>query len=97
MFILAQHFYLHTGHPTNEQRLILGLGLGGSEQDIDTSSHGLVFSLLCFGCGSTDPGVNMSATRCPHRNTAGEVCQHLSGKSKILYTACVSSRSYFKP
>ena len=96
--------FMYTGYPTNEERLIVGLGLGGSGQDIDTTiitpsvistihsvivepeptlnvSTALIASRKRRAAHSrfARMAVNISATRCPHRNTAGEVCQHLSG------------------
>ena len=70
---------LCAGYPTKEERLIYGLGLGGSGQDTgDTGSPGGILSRRLNINQQTPHG---SGTRCPHGNTlsTGEVCQHLSG------------------
>lgn len=83
--------------------MIVGLGLGGSGQDIDTTSP--LSEIQTRSASVNQLNINTlksrrkrrdvharftrsiiygSGTRCPHRNSAGEVCQHLSGTSLIL-------------
>jgi len=64
--------------------MIVGLGLGGSGQDIDTTSPVVNYHWFSWGRSRLSlPSRSPygSGTRCPHRNSAGEVCQHLSGTS----------------
>ena len=114
---------IHAGYPTNEERLIVGLGLGGSGQNIDSTSvlppqninsnlassvfvnQRVILNNLKTGIQGPrshdishtnsiqnpvrkqDSGVHKqdsvygNGTRCPQTNSAGEVCQNLSGMS----------------
>ena len=92
---------MFAGYPTNEERLILGLGLGGSGQDIDNSAVlppkiplSIITSqvFLKVNASSIPLSINRKrrsvygdGTRCPHRNSTGEVCQHLSGMYMLKF------------
>ena len=85
--------YHFAGLPTKEERLISGLGLGGSGQNYDLSEVDLGLSVIGIQINAFRK-VNMSrfrrqadygdGTRCPRTQSAGAVCQHLTGK-----TGCV--------
>ena len=92
--------------------MIVGLGLGGSGQDIDTTSP--ISEIQTRSASINQLNINTlksrrkrrdaharftrsiiygSGTRCPHRNSAGQVCQHLSGTSltRLNSYACMHS------
>ena len=87
--------------------LIVGLGLGGSGQDIDTTSPvvplGRIHIATSFNLTHNfnkraaharfARSIYGSGTRCPHRKSAGEVCQRLSGTSlaRLNSYTCVHS------
>ena len=89
LIFMAMNLFL-TGHPTNAERLIVGLGLGGSGWNYD-SDTAQTFSVLSNYNSSRKRRdnhprgnrqvsfVHGDGTRCPHNQGAGEVCQHLSG------------------
>ena len=88
--------FVYAGYPTNEERMIVGLGLGGSGWDIDISipevpailrknSAALILNQTLVDTTLIGDRERRDAygdgTRCPHKNSAGEVCQQFSGTS----------------
>ena len=74
---------LSAGYPTKEERLIFGLGLGGSGQIYDQSVAVPFLWSRIRTSNAYDVG-----TRCPHTHSAGEVCQRLSGMTLNIF--CMS-------
>ena len=100
--LFCYYTYTCVGYPTNEERLIVGLGLGGSGHKMDSSlvlppipirtvnasyQDTISFSLKqTFSVIQHSQAVTAyvdSGTRCPHKDSAGEVCQDLSGMSML--------------
>ena len=91
---------LSAGYPTNEERLIFGLGLGGSGQSYDPS---VITTPFQWGRRRTKIKVPVSpygaGTRCPHIQSAREVCQLLSGMISNLsacHAVCILRYTMYK-